>query len=103
MIIISTTMLIRIIPILITEAIYLCVSTDCTLKNVCNNPTHPDTDHPKIGNNIVGTEHAPEFLWRHLWYPAYQEKTKVLIVNPYTTEKDVNLTFHVNGKLKLLL
>lgn len=69
---------------------------NCTVKYACNNPTHPDTDDPtdlKIGNKLMGTKYAPKNLQGELWDPAYQEKTEVLMVNPYTTDKDGNPYF----------
>lgn len=69
---------------------------DCTVKYACNNPTHPDTDDPKdpkSGNKLMGTKYAPAALQGQLWDPAYQEKIDVLMVNPYTTDKDGNPYF----------
>jgi hypothetical protein len=63
----------------------------CIAKYACNNPIHPDTDdntNPKIGNKLIGTEHAPKELQGEIWDPLYQEKTEVLMANPYTTNKD---------------
>lgn len=71
-------------------------TSDCTVKYACNNPTHPDTDDPtdpKIGNKLIGTKFAPKNLQGQIWDPAYQEKTEVLMVNPYTTDKDGNPYF----------
>lgn len=70
--------------------------TNCTLKKACINPNHPDMDDPadpNIGNKLVGTKYAPTILQGETWDPIYHEKTEVLMVNPYTTDKDGNPYF----------
>jgi hypothetical protein len=67
-------------------AIYLCVTTDCTLKNARNNPIHPDTDNtkkPKTYEYTICPKKPVDIL-------SIKKKTEVLILDLYTTDKMEN-------------